>query len=141
MLSDSQRDFLEVQRVAHLATAGGDGAPHVVPVCYVVRAASAYTAIDEKPKRSGARALRRVRNVQENPRGALVVDRWDEDWHRLGWVMLRGPVEILDAGPEHGAAIIALRERYPQYRAMSLESRPVLALRIERISAWGRLDP
>jgi hypothetical protein len=32
---------------------------------------------------------------------APVVDRYDEDWARLGWVMLRGRAEILSAGTKH----------------------------------------
>ena len=35
--------------------------------------------------------MKRLRNIAENPAVALVVDRYDEDWARLGWVMLRGP--------------------------------------------------
>jgi len=35
---------------------------------------------------------------------AVVVDRYDEDWARLGWVMLRGRAEILRTGTEHDRA-------------------------------------
>ena len=31
--SHDARRFLEAHRVGHLATAGADGAPHVIPVC------------------------------------------------------------------------------------------------------------
>ncbi len=55
-------------------------------------------AIDEKPKRESGRPLKRVRNIVENPAVAVVVDRYDEDWMRLGWVMLRGRAEILSGG-------------------------------------------
>ena len=62
-----------------------------------------YITIDEKPKRRDV-PLKRVRNILENPRFSFVVDRWDEDWSRLGWVMLRGAAEILDSGAEHDRA-------------------------------------
>lgn len=139
MLSESQRRFLNRNRVGHLATADGRGAPHLVPVCYVVDGASLYITIDEKPKRRD-RPLKRVRNILENPRAAFVADRWDEDWRRLGWVMLRGRAEILAAGPEHDHAQVLLKARYPQYRAMSLADLPVIALRIARAAAWGDLS-
>ena len=58
---------------------------------------SLYVTIDEKPKRSDARAMKRLRNIAENPNAAAVVDRYDEDWSRLAWVMLRGRAEILTA--------------------------------------------
>ena len=81
--------------------------------------------------------MKRLRNIAENPNVAVVVDRYVEDWTRLAWVMLRGRAEIIDEGGEHGRAQAALRERYPPYRSMRLEPMPVVALRIERVSAWG----
>jgi PPOX class probable F420-dependent enzyme len=98
-----------------------------------------YVTIDEKPKRASARPLKRLRNLMENPSAAFVVDRYDEDWTRLGWVMVRGPTDILSDGPEHDRAQALLRERYPQYRAMQLKELPVIALRIERVTGWGNL--
>ena len=90
--------------------------------------------------RSNDVALKRVRNIVANPRAAFVVDHYDEDWRRLGWVMLRGAAEILEAGPEHDHAQDLLRARYPQYRAMNLAELPVIALRIARVTGWGELS-
>ena len=132
--------FLAARRVGHLATANARGEPHVVPVCYAIAAAGAYITIDEKPKRSG-RPLKRLRNIAENPAVALVVDRYDEDWTRLGWVMLRGRAEILTAGAEHGEAQALLRIRYPQYATMDLSPLPVIAIRVSRVTSWGDLGP
>ena len=139
MLTDAQRRFLRARRVARLATADASGAPHVVPVCFAVERGTVYITVDEKPKRAGA-PLKRVRNILANPSCALVADRYDEDWSRLAWVMVRGPAEILDSGPEHDAAQSLLRDRYPQLRAMRIETLPVIAIRIERASGWGALD-
>jgi PPOX class probable F420-dependent enzyme len=139
MLSDAQRRFVESRRVGHLATADASGVPYLVPVCFALGDAALYITIDEKPKRQG-RPMKRVRNILENPRAAFVVDRWDEDWTRLGWVMLRGPAEILDSGAEHDAAQESLRGRYPQYRAMNLAELPVIALRIAHVASWGDLS-
>lgn len=134
------RTFLEQQRVGHLATVSRGGEPHVVPVCYVVADDTIYTPIDEKPKQPG-RTLRRVRNIEETGRAALVVDRYDEDWTQLGWVLLRGRAELLAPGsPEQARAVELLRQRYPQYRAMRLETQSMIALRIERVSVWGTLE-
>ncbi len=138
MLSDPERSFLLARRLGHLATADRLGTPHVVPVCYALGAADLYITIDEKPKRRG-RPLKRMRNLAENPRAALVVDRWDEDWRRLGWVMLQCRADILAEGPEHDYAQALLRARYPQYAAMDLNPLPVIALRIARVASWGDL--
>lgn len=139
MLSEMQRQFLDRGRVGRLATADKSGMPHVVPVCYAVRDETLYMTIDEKPKRRDI-PLKRVRNVLENPRVAFVADRYDEDWRRLGWVMLRGRAEILETGAEHDRAQELLRVRYPQYRAMNLAGLPVIALRIDRAAGWGDLS-
>jgi len=139
-LSPLVRTFLEQQRVGHLATVSRGGEPHVVPVCYAVADDTIYTPIDEKPKQPG-RTLRRVRNIEETGRAALVVDRYDEDWTQLGWVLLRGRAELLAPGyPEQARAVELLRQRYPQYRTMRLETQSMIALRIERVSVWGKLE-
>lgn len=138
MLNDVQRRFLDLSRVAHLATADRAGLPHLVPVCFCLDGLALYITVDEKPKRSDI-PLKRVRNILENPAVAVSVDRWDEDWTRLGWIMLRGEADILADGPEHDAAQERLRLRYPQYRTMDLAPLPVIAVRIRRVLSWGAL--
>jgi PPOX class probable F420-dependent enzyme len=138
MIEDREHRFLLARRLGHLATADRSGAPHVVPVCYALGEAALYVTVDEKPKRQD-RPLKRLRNIAENPRVALVVDRWDEDWRRLGWVMLRGRAEVLTKGPEHDRAQALLRARYPQYAGMDLAPLPVIALRVTRVTSWGDL--
>jgi PPOX class probable F420-dependent enzyme len=139
MLSEQQSRFLANLRVGHLATADVRASPHLVPVCFVVSDGALYITIDQKPK-GDVRALRRLKNIIENPVAAFVADRWDEDWTRLGWVMLRGPAEILADGAEHDRAQALLRSRYPQYRGMALDGLPVIAVRIERVTSWGDLS-
>ena len=138
MLSDEERRFLESRRLGHLATADAHAAPHVVPVCYAVAGDALYITIDQKPK-GDPRALKRLRNIAENPAAAFVADHYDEDWTRLGWVMMRGKAEILESGAEHGRAQALLRSRYRQYQRMQLELLPVIAVRIERVTSWGDL--
>jgi PPOX class probable F420-dependent enzyme len=116
--------------------------PHVVPVCYALIAAAVYFTIDEKPKRRAGGELKRLANLRANPSVALVVDRYDEDWSRLGWVMVQGQAEILAAGAEHDLAQACLRLRYPQLVPMRIEDLPVVALRVAHVAHWGRLqDP
>jgi PPOX class probable F420-dependent enzyme len=139
MLSEQQARFLASRRAGHLATADARGRPHLVPVCFVVSDGALYITIDQKPK-GDARALKRLRNITENPLAAFVADRYDEDWTRLGWVMLHGPADILAEGAEHDRAQALLRLRYPQYRAMELDDLPVIAIRIARVMSWGDLS-
>ncbi len=138
MLAAREREFLEGRRVGHLATADRQATPHVVPVCYAIDEDQLYITIDAKPKRGAP--LKRLRNIAENPAIAVVVDRYDEDWNRLGWVMLRGPAALLASGPEHDRAQDLLRARYPQLVAMAIGHLPVIALRIARVTSWGDLS-
>jgi len=139
MLTERQRRFLEASRVGHLATADAAGAPHLIPVCYAADDDTLYITVDEKPKRRDI-PLKRVRNILDNPQAAFVVDRYDEDWSRLGWVMLRGPAEILDSGPEHDRAQALIAARHPQLKRMRIAELPVIALRIARATDWGDLS-
>ena len=144
-----ERAFLDHQRVARLATADADGAPHLVPVCFALDGESIYITIDQKPKSGDPHRLKRLVNIAQNPAVALTVDHYEEDWSRLAWVMVRGRAEVLTPDPEpgpdpdrageHAGAQATLRNRYPQYRQMQLEDLPVIAIRIERVTSWGHL--
>ncbi len=140
MLSDCERRFLADQSVAHLATADSRAVPHVVPVCFAISDSTLYVTIDEKPKRPSTATLKRLRNIAENPAVAVVVDRYDEDWTLLGWVMLHGKAEILTDGKEHRDAQALLRSRYPQLNVMQIAKHPVIAVRIIRTTSWGNLS-
>jgi len=138
VFSEAQRAFIEAQRVGRLATAGGDGQPHVVPVCYACDGASFYIALDAKPKRVAPERLRRVRNIGENPHAALVIDRYSDDWAELAYLLVRGPAALIAPDhAEHRRAIELLRARYPQYRAMPIDAQPAILLRAESVVAWG----
>ena len=134
-----QRAFIDAARVGRLATVDARGEPSVVPICYVYDGARFYSPIDEKPKRRDV-TLRRVRNVGQTGRATLVIDHYEEDWTRLGWVLIRGRAALQEPGaPGHSEAVALLRARYPQYRAMALESAPLITLTPERIRSWGDL--
>ncbi len=133
--------FLAGRRVARLATADAAGQPHVVPICYVYDGAALSLVLDEKPKRAPVTALRRVRNILANPRVAIVVDDYDEDWSRLGFVLVHGTARlVMPAEPGHGPVLAALVAKYPQYRTMTLAERPLIRVEIAAVTAWGRLE-
>jgi PPOX class probable F420-dependent enzyme len=134
-------DLLRQGRVGRLATADAAGRPLVVPVCYAVDGPLLYSAVDAKPKRT--RALRRLRNIAENPHVSLVVDRWDEDWTRLAYVIVEGTAGVLEGGDEFARAIDLLRAKYAQYRAMGLDraSGAVVRVDTERLLAWRAAGP
>jgi PPOX class probable F420-dependent enzyme len=120
-----------------LATCGADAAPHIVPICFVVSGDRLYSVVDEKPKRTRT-ALKRLRNLRENPRAAVLVDHYEEDWGRLAYAMLRGEATEVTDPSEYAAALASLRAKYPQYRSMDLVAgrNPMLRLAIEKVVYW-----
>jgi PPOX class probable F420-dependent enzyme len=131
--------FLAGARVAHLATVDSHGAPHNVPVCFWFDGARFYFAIDEKPKRRVGTELKRMRNIAADPRVALVIDHYEEDWTFLAYVLVHGRAQIVEDPNEYLLALRNLREKYPQYRAMALvaEANPMVRIEVERVHVWG----
>jgi PPOX class probable F420-dependent enzyme len=137
----TQLGFLERQRAGRLATADPSGAPHVIPVCYACDGARLYIALDAKPKRVEPTQLKRVRNILANPQVALVVDRYDDDWSQLAYLLIHGTARLIAPGdPAHTNAIALLRARYPQYLAMPIDQQPAIAIDPAQIVGWGALD-
>jgi coenzyme F420-0:L-glutamate ligase/coenzyme F420-1:gamma-L-glutamate ligase len=141
VFSANQLAFLQAQRAGRLATATHDGAPHVIPVCYAYDGASLYIALDAKPKRVAPERLRRIRNILENPRVALVIDRYSDDWSQLAYLLIQGTAMLIQPDQaEHSRAVSLLRKRYVQYLAMPIEQQPVIAIRPTTVVAWPNPD-
>ena len=140
-LSDAQAHWLASALVGRLATADVTGAPHVIPVCYAFDGRVIYSVLDRKPKRAPLTRLRRVRNIQANPQVALVVDHYEDDWQRLGYLLVVGRAKLLLEGDERDAAVRLLREKYHQYRTMDVDANPVIKIVPDRVVGWGAVPP
>ena len=101
-----------------------------MPIVFAVAGDTVWTAVDAKPKRT--RALRRLDNVRENPRVALLVDHYDDDWSALWWARADGSARVLDSAPEAAELLAA---RYAPYRAEA-PAGPFLEIRVARWSGW-----
>jgi PPOX class probable F420-dependent enzyme len=121
--------------VARLATVGRDGAPHVVPITFALVGEQVVTVVDGKRKRSTA--LRRLDNIAADPRVAVLVDHYEEDWSRLWWIRLDGRARVADGGPERDAAVAALRQKYRQYRAGVATEGPAILIDVVRARSWS----
>ena len=137
VLTHQQAHLLAHARIGRLATAGENGAPHVIPVCFALHDGMIYSVLDQKPKRAALTRLRRVRNILANPRASLVVDHYEEDWSRLWYILVSGRAALLEEGEERAAAIPVLRAKYPQYRTMDIDLNPVIRLAPERAVSWA----
>jgi PPOX class probable F420-dependent enzyme len=124
--------MLERARVARLGILDLEGGPRVLPVTFAVAEGRFWSAIDQKPKRSGEPA--RLRFLRRDPRAALTVDRYSDDWDELAWVQVLGQVEIVEIG-EGAGGLAALRSKYEPYREEPPPG-PLLALKPERYLWW-----
>jgi len=138
--SPQVRDFVQAHRVARLGTVDNAGRPLVLPICYILAGESLYSPIDEKPKRVPVHRLKRLQNIQKNPHVALVIDDYSEDWTALSYVILHGRAEILTGGSAFERAVLALREKYPQYHHMAIQENPMIAVHLDRVVSWGAVS-
>jgi PPOX class probable F420-dependent enzyme len=146
ILTEEQRDFVERARRAILATIAPDGRPRLVPICFaldVVRPVL-YSPLDEKPKDvDNPRLLARVLDIGRDPRVSVLVDRWDEDWSRLGWVRLTGSATLVEPSgedaEEHQIVVAMLRRRYEPYWEHDLDRRPLIRVTVDHATSWGAL--
>ena len=138
--SPQVRDFVQAHRVARLGTVDDAGRPLVLPICYNEAGETLFSPIDAKPKRVPLHRLKRVQNIQKNPHVALVIDDYSEDWTALSYVILHGRAQILTGGSAFERAILALREKYPQYHHMAIQENPMIAVHLERVVSWGAVS-
>ncbi|MGH3261367.1 MAG: TIGR03668 family PPOX class F420-dependent oxidoreductase [Trebonia sp.] len=121
-------------RVARLATTGGDGQPHLVPVTFAVDGDLIYTAVDHKPKKSTN--LRRLRNIRDNPRVALLVDHYEDDWDKLWWVRIDGWASVVDDKNGLQDPLDVLCSKYEQYQRQR-PAGPVVVIQVDRWKSWA----
>lgn len=124
--------MLERERICRVATAAQDGTPHVVPVCHVVRSGKIYFAT--------GRDSRKVHDLRANPRAAVAVDVYSEEWSHLIGVTVQGTARLIRAGSEFRALRKRLYEKYPQYPEESaISERDDLFVEVTptHVSDWG----
>jgi PPOX class probable F420-dependent enzyme len=136
-LSPHAVHLIRSTRIAHLATADASGRPHVVPICFIFDGKHFYSPIDEKPKRVTTSKLKRLRNIRENTRVALVIDRYDENWAKLAYVLVTGRARIMLGGIKHREAVALLRRKYAQYRSMNIVRLPMIVITPKKLTAWA----
>ncbi len=114
-----------------LGTVDARRGTHLVPVVYTtVDESRVVIAVDAKPKRS--RRLRRLDNIERDPRVTLLIDHYSRDWTDLWWVRVDGIASIrasvsADVEQRH-------RNRYPQLEGHELG--PWIDIEVGRLSGW-----
>jgi PPOX class probable F420-dependent enzyme len=88
-------------RTGHLATASPTGTPHVAPVWFVVDGDDLVFTTQ--------RGSVKGRHLRANPRAALTVDEAVYPYH---FVIVKGPVEVVEGAPELLRWTTGIAERY-----------------------------
>ena len=96
--------FLKSSEVCRLATVSKDCRPQVTPVIYVMDKMNFVIATDYGTKK--------LKNVKENPRVALVVDQF----HPNKAVMVEGICRVNEQDPEYLRLLNILFDRFETYR-------------------------
>lgn len=120
-------------RRGYLGTNGSDGAANVVPVCFTWAGEAVWI-----PVNAGASILSRRRTAEGGPKVTFMVDRWDEDWTRLSWLVAKGRITVLDEDREHDRTLAALESKYPQYLTNPHDG-PIVRLDVEEWTGWDAL--
>jgi PPOX class probable F420-dependent enzyme len=125
-------ELIQWERVCRVATAGADGAPHVVPVCYVLEDGKLYFG--------SGKDGRKVQNVRANPRIAVTVDLYSDGWAHLKGVMLQGTAAVIERGPRFRKVRALLYRKYPQYpddAALDESDSVVVEITPTHVFSWG----
>src|SRR5262245_3353966 len=130
-IKKSVEKLLRWERVCHVATAGRGGVPHIVPVVAVFANGKIYFGSDGDAKK--------VVNLRANPRVAVSVDLYSDDWSNLKGVMVQGRAKLIASGPRFRKARRLLYEKYPQYRSdAALEKGSVIVeITPRHVFTWG----
>jgi PPOX class probable F420-dependent enzyme len=120
--------ILQRARVARLSTVDDKHhLPHIVPVVFVFDNNYYYIPIDKKRKKQAPEKLKRVRNIQENPNVALLIDEYNEDWRQLAFVMIQGKASLLKQEKEQDNNNQQLKkvhkllyQKYSQYKDIGI---------------------
>lgn len=126
MLTAKQLSFLKSHELCRLATASREARPHVVPVIYAIDGEDVIVAVDYKTKK--------LKNIQENGKVALVVD----DYRPNHAVMVEGDCEVLERGREYLRLLRVLFDRFEYYRKNPWKEgeSPILKIKPTKARSW-----
>jgi PPOX class probable F420-dependent enzyme len=132
-------EFIERARVARLATIDPEFKPHLVPVVFVFDGNHFFIPLDEKRKTAKPEKLKRIRNIQDNPNVALLIDEYSEDWTKLAFVMIQGKASV--ATKEEGniqvrQAYKKLMTKYIQYQKVGIGEMCII-ITPKKVASWS----
>ena len=139
------RNIINKARVARLATADSECKPYLVPVVFVFDNDNDcyFIPVDEKTKQFKPENLKRIRNLQENPNIALLIDEYNEDWTKLYFIMVQGKGSILGGKKLDQNEMLLLEKahkllsrKYPQYQKVGVGEYAIMIMP-QKVVVWN----
>jgi PPOX class probable F420-dependent enzyme len=136
------KTIIDKATVARLATVDSECKPHLIPVVFVFDNDYYFIPIDKKTKRSGPENLKRVKNIQQNPNVALLIDEYDEDWRKLYFIMIQGKASIIGSKELEQNELVLLEKalkllfsKYAQYQEIGI-GEYVIMIVPQKVITW-----
>jgi PPOX class probable F420-dependent enzyme len=121
-LNQKTRTLISRAKVARLATVDQKLYPYVVPVVFVFHENSFFIPLDEKTKTVNPKNLKRVKNIEKNPNVTLLIDKYQNDWKKLFFLMIHGKAKVIDG--KNGKIMDKIHKllvsKYPQYKKIGI---------------------
>lgn len=126
--------------IGYLATAASNLQPYVTPVVFILHNNNIYVPLDQKPKTVSISELKRVKNIQENPKVCFLVHHYDEDWTKLWFVMITGYATLVNGTSKTLRTKLKtihnkFLSKYSQYNKISVGSF-YITIRIDKSTYW-----
>lgn len=119
-----------------LCTLHGERGPDPVPAVYALDDDDFVGIPVDRVKPKSSPRLERERNLQSDPRAALLVEQWDSaDWSRLWWVRAHLQHEQDPSPARVGDLAARLASAVPQYADQPFTR--VLVLRVVQLTGWA----
>jgi len=120
-LNQKTMALIKEAKVARLATVDQKLHPYVVPVVFVFHENSFFIPLDEKSKTVNPKNLKRVKNIEKNPNVTLLIDKYQNDWKKLFFLMIQGKAKVIDGNNKLMDKIHKLLvSKYPQYKKIGI---------------------
>ncbi len=137
-LNQKTMTLIKGAKVARLATVDQKSHPYVVPVVFVFHENSFFIPLDEKVKTVNARKLKRVKNIEKNPNVTLLIDKYQNNWKKLFYLMIHGKATITDCKNSKSMDKIhkLLISKYPQYKKIGVGN-SCITINPTKVTYWN----
>jgi hypothetical protein len=136
LAEDDARARLAAHDHGVLCTVHAERGVDAVPVVYAVDDDGYLGVPVDRVKPKAAGRLQRERNLEADPRAALLVEHWDRgDWSRLWWVRAELRWQRDAAAAREADLAGRLEAAYEQYRHQPFTR--VLVLRVVGMTGWA----